>query len=78
MPVITILGLEVGTLDGRRRDHRAVFAWPGVGQLLFQSVTGRDYPLAQAGILMIGGFVIIVNLLVDIAYGWIDPRVRYG
>jgi ABC-type dipeptide/oligopeptide/nickel transport system permease component len=78
MPVITILGLEVGTLMGGAVITERVFAWPGVGQLLFQSVTGRDYPLAQAGILLIGGFVILVNLLVDIAYGWIDPRVRYG
>ena len=78
LPVVTVLGLEVGGLLGGAVITETVFAWPGLGQLLYQSVTGRDYPLAQAGILLIGGFVIGVNLLVDVAYGWIDPRIRYG
>jgi peptide/nickel transport system permease protein len=78
LPVVTVLGIEVGTLLGGAVITETVFAWPGVGQLLFQAVTSRDYPLAQAGILLIGVFVIFINLIVDLAYGWIDPRVRYG
>jgi ABC-type dipeptide/oligopeptide/nickel transport system permease component len=78
LPVITVLGLEIGTLIGGAIITETVFAWPGVGQLLYQAVSSRDYALAQAGILIIGTFVVFMNFLVDLSYGLIDPRVRYG
>lgn len=78
LPVITVLGLEVGSLIGGAVITEAVFAWPGVGQLIYQAVSGRDYTLAQAGILLIGGFVVMLTFLVDLSYGIIDPRIRYG
>lgn len=78
LPVITVLGLEIGSLIGGAVITEAVFAWPGVGQLLYRAVSGRDYTLAQAGILMIGVFVTFITLLVDLSYGAIDPRIRYS
>ena len=78
LPVITVLGLEIGSLIGGAVITEAVFAWPGVGQLLYRAVSGRDYPLAQAGILIVGAFVTLITLLVDLSYGLIDPRIRYS
>lgn len=78
LPVLTVFGLELGSLIGGAVITEGVFAWPGVGQLIFQAVSGRDYPLAQAGILIIGTFVVLLTFLVDLAYGFIDPRIRYA
>jgi peptide/nickel transport system permease protein len=77
LPVITVLGLEISSLIGGTVITESVFAWPGVGQLIFSAVSGRDYPLAQAGILIIAAFVVVIMLLVDISYGLLDPRIRY-
>jgi peptide/nickel transport system permease protein len=55
-----------------------VFNIPGVGRLMVDSVFGQDYQVVQAGVLIIGVSVVICNLLVDISYGWLDPRIRYG
>ena len=54
-----------------------IFAWPGVGRLLIQAITFRDYPLVQGCILLIAVTYVAVNLLVDVLYGWLDPRIRY-
>jgi len=78
LPVLTVFGLELGSLIGGAVITEGVFAWPGVGQLIFQAVSGRDYPLAQAGILIIGTFVVLLTFMVDLAYGFIDPRIRYS
>jgi ABC-type dipeptide/oligopeptide/nickel transport system permease component len=78
LPVLTVFGLELGSLIGGAVITEGVFAWPGVGQLIFQAVSGRDYPLAQAGILIIGTFVVLLTFMVDIAYGFIDPRIKYS
>lgn len=78
LPVLTVFGLELGSLIGGAVITEGVFAWPGVGQLIFQAVSGRDYPLAQAGILIIGTFIVLLTFVVDLAYGLIDPRVRYS
>lgn len=77
LPVVTVLGLEIGSLIGGAIIAEVVFAWPGVGHLIYEAVTARDYPLAQAGILMIGVGVVVVTFAVDLLYGVIDPRVRY-
>jgi peptide/nickel transport system permease protein len=76
MPIITVLGIEIGGLVGGAVIVETVFGWPGVGQLVFQSISRRDYPLAQGAIVMISGFVVVLSLLVDLAYLRLDPRVR--
>jgi dipeptide transport system permease protein len=78
IPVVTVIGLQVGTLMGGAVLTEHVFSWPGVGHWLVQSIYRRDYPALQGGILLIATLVIIVNLLVDLAYGLINPRIRQG
>ena len=78
LPILTVFGLELGSLIGGAVITEGVFAWPGVGQLIFQAVSGRDYPLAQAGILIVGTFVVLTSFLVDLTYGLVDPRIRYS
>ncbi len=77
MPVITIFGLQFGYLVGGTVVVETVFAIPGMGQLLIQSITARDYPVVQAITLISAFLVIIVNLVVDISYSFLDPRVTY-
>jgi len=77
MPVITIFGLQFGYLVGGTVVVETVFAIPGMGQLLIQSITARDYPVVQAITLISAFLVIIVNLAVDISYSFLDPRVTY-
>jgi ABC-type dipeptide/oligopeptide/nickel transport system permease component len=76
MPTITVLGLEIAGIVGGAVIIETVYGWPGVGQLVFQSIGRRDYPLAQGAILMISSFVVTMTLLVDLAYLYLDPRVR--
>ncbi len=78
LPVITVLGLELGTLIGGAIIIETVFSWPGVGQLIYQAINARDYPLAQTGILIVGSLVILLTLTVDVMYAWLDPRIRLG
>jgi peptide/nickel transport system permease protein len=77
IPVITVAGLQMGSLLGGAVIVETVFGWPGAGQLLVTAIGNRDYPVVQAGILMITGGFVLINLLVDISYGYLDPRVRY-
>lgn len=77
LPVVTIVGLEIGTLLGGSVITETVFAWPGVGQLLVQSVNGRDFPLVQAIIILLAFVFVVINLIVDILYVFIDPRIQY-
>jgi peptide/nickel transport system permease protein len=76
LPVITIVGLEVGTLLGGSVVTETVFAWPGVGQLLVQAIYNRDFPLVQAALILLAGIFVLINLLVDICYVFIDPRIE--
>jgi peptide/nickel transport system permease protein len=76
IPVVTVLGLQLGTLIGGAVITEYVFALPGVGRLVVDAVFARDYPLVQGVILLIAVGFIVSNLLVDIVYGWIDPRIR--
>jgi peptide/nickel transport system permease protein len=76
LPVITFTGVQIAALLNGSVVVESVFAWPGVGRLIYQGIVGRDYPLVQ-GCLLIGGFVVIaLNLAVDLVYAVIDPRVR--
>jgi peptide/nickel transport system permease protein len=76
IPVITVIGLQLGHLLGGAVITETVFAWPGVGLLLVDAITNRDYPLVQAAILMITTIFIAINFLVDLSYGALDPRIR--
>lgn len=78
IPIITIMGLQFGTLLGGAVVTETVFSWPGIGRLAIQSIFNRDYPVVQASVLIVASFFVLVNLLVDLAYGWLDPRIRYS
>jgi peptide/nickel transport system permease protein len=76
LPVVTVLGLQVGTLLGGAVITEEVFAYPGMGRLAVQAILGRDFSLIQAFVVLTAITIVLVNLLVDLAYGWLDPRVR--
>ncbi|GAC1326934.1 MAG: ABC transporter permease [Chloroflexota bacterium] len=78
IPVVTIIGLQVGTLLGGAIIAETIFAWPGIGRLLIQAISQRDYPLVQGIVLLAALVVSLINLTVDLVYGAINPRVRYG
>jgi len=77
IPVVTVLGLQLGTLIGGAVITEYVFALPGVGRLVVDAVFARDYPLVQGVVLLIAVGFIVSNLVVDLLYGFIDPRIRY-
>lgn len=77
IPVITVIGLQVGVLLAGAILTETIFAWPGVGKWLVESVRRRDYPAVQGGILLVATVVIIVNVIVDLLYGVINPRIRH-
>jgi len=76
LPVVTLLGLQLGGLLGGAVITETVFSWPGVGALLVEAIQKRDYPLVQGCVLLISVVYVLVNTLTDLVYGWIDPRVR--
>jgi peptide/nickel transport system permease protein len=76
IPVVTVAGLELGTLLGGAVVIETVFGWPGVGRLLIDSINGRDFSVVQAAVALIAVIFIVVNLLVDVIYGLLDPRIR--
>jgi ABC-type dipeptide/oligopeptide/nickel transport system permease component len=77
IPVVTILGLQFGAVLTGTIITETIFAWPGVGRLLIQAISFRDYPLVQGCILFIAVTYVGVNLAVDLVYAWLDPRIRY-
>ncbi len=77
IPVITVAGLQLGHLLAGAVIVETVFAWPGVGRLLVDAISNRDYPIVQAAVLFITAGFILVNLLVDLSYAYLDPRIRY-
>jgi len=77
IPVVTVIGLQVGVLLGGAILTETIFAWPGVGKWLVESIQRRDYPAVQGGILLVATVVIMVNLIVDVLYGIINPRIRH-
>jgi len=76
IPVVTVLGDQFGRLLGGAILTETVFAWPGMGRYLIESISQRDYPAVQGAILVFAAVVVIINLLVDLSYGMLDPRVR--
>ena len=77
IPVVTVAGLEFGSLLAGAVITETIFAWPGLGQLLVGSILSRDYPVVQGAVLLVAFTFTLVNLMVDLLYAWIDPRVRY-
>jgi peptide/nickel transport system permease protein len=78
IPVITLMGIGVGMIFGGSVLVETVFAIPGIGRLLATSIFNQDYTVIQSGTLVISVIIVLVNLIVDISYGWFDPRIRYG
>ena len=78
IPVITLMGIGLGLMFGGQVLVETVFAIPGIGRLLVSSVFAQDYQVVQSGTLVIASIIILSNLVVDISYGWLDPRIRYG
>lgn len=76
IPILTILGLQFGTLLAGTIVTETIFSWPGIGRLSVQAIQSRDYPLLQGCILFIAVSYVLVNLLTDVVYAWVDPRVR--
>lgn len=77
LPIITMVGLEFGTLLGGAVVTETVFSWPGIGRLVVQAIFTRDYPLVQACVFFIALLFVCINLVVDLAYAWLDPRIHY-
>lgn len=77
IPVVTVLGIQLGQLLGGAVVTEAIFQWPGLGQLILQGINNRDYSVVQGTMLLLVSFFVIVNLLVDLTYGFLDPRIRY-
>ncbi|MBU3739915.1 MAG: ABC transporter permease subunit [Rhodoferax sp.] len=77
IPVVTVIGLQVGVLFTGAILTETIFSWPGVGKWLIEAISRRDYPVLQGGMLLLGAVVMLVNLLVDITYGIINPRIRH-
>ncbi len=77
LPIMTVIGLQFGALLGGAVVTETVFSWPGVGRLLIDSIFFRDYPVVQGLVLMFGTTFVVVNLLVDLLYAYVDPRIHY-
>src|SRR5262245_13679298 len=77
IPVVTIIGLQLGSVLTGTIITETIFSWPGVGRLMIQAINFRDYPLVQGCILLIAVTYVLMNLVVDLVYAWLDPRIRY-
>jgi peptide/nickel transport system permease protein len=78
VPVATVLGLQFGRLLGGAVITESVFSWPGVGRLIRDSIGNRDYAVVQACLLLLVMLFVVINLMTDVAYGVLDPRIRMG
>ena len=76
IPLVTVIGLQFGYILGGAVVIETVFTWPGVGLFTIQAITNRDYPVVQAAVLILSSAVVLINLLVDLLYGLLDPRIR--
>lgn len=78
LPVVTVIGLQIGSLLAGAILTETIFAWPGMGRWIVNAIVARNFPVVQIGVLVFALIFITVNLLVDISYGWLDPRIRYN
>lgn len=77
LPVVTIIGLEFGTLLGGAILTETIFAWPGIGKWIYEGILARDYPVVQGGVIFVATAFVLINLLVDISYAFLDPRIQH-
>jgi peptide/nickel transport system permease protein len=77
IPVITIVGIEIGQVVGGTVVFETIFGLPGMGRFLFDAINQRDYPVVQGVNLLVASIIVFVNLLVDLTYAYLDPRIRY-
>jgi dipeptide transport system permease protein len=77
IPVVTTIGLQVGTLMAGAILTETIFSWPGIGKWMVDSIYRRDYAVVQGGLLLIAALIMSVNLVVDVLYGFINPRIRH-
>jgi len=77
IPVVTVVGLQFGLLLGGAVVTETVFSWPGIGNVIIVSILRRDYPMVQGALLLLALLYVIINLLVDVSYSYLDPRIRY-
>ena len=78
IPVITVIGLATGILLAGAILTETIFSWPGIGKWLIEAVRRRDYPTVQGGVLLVATIIMLVNLLVDLLYGVVNPRIRHA
>jgi peptide/nickel transport system permease protein len=77
LPVITIIGLQFGTLLSGAILTETIFSWPGIGSWIYEGILARDYPVVQGGVVFVAIVFVLINLLVDISYAFLDPRIQY-
>lgn len=77
LPVVTIIGLQFGTLLGGAILTETIFSWPGIGSWIYEGILARDYPVVQGGVVVVSIIFVLVNLVVDISYALVDPRIKY-
>jgi peptide/nickel transport system permease protein len=78
IPVVTMIGILAGELLGGAAVTETVFAWPGVGRLIVQAIETKDFPVVQTGVAMVATIFVVINLLIDLLYTLIDPRIRHA
>lgn len=78
LPVTTVIGIQMGALIGGTVIIEDIFAWPGMGRYALQAIYERDYPVIQTIVLVVASFYVLINLLVDLAYAWLDPKIRFS
>lgn len=78
IPVLTVIGLQTGLLLGGAILTETIFGWPGIGRYLYDAIAYRDYPVIQSGILIIAAIFVLINLIVDLLYVFVDPRIKYN
>lgn len=78
IPVITVIGLQIGLLLGGAILTETIFSWPGIGRYIYEAINFRDYPVIQSGILIVATIFVLINLIVDLLYAVVDPRIKYS
>jgi peptide/nickel transport system permease protein len=78
LPVVTVMGVQLGYLLGGSILVETVFSWPGLGLQLFRAISSRDLPLVQGGVMLVSAIFVFLNLAIDVLYAFLDPRVRYS
>ena len=78
LPVTTVIGLQLGSLLGGAMLTETVFAWPGIGKYTVDCILKSDFPVVQGVVLLIGVIFVIINLVVDVIYAYLDPRIKYS